>query len=127
MFFFSQVKISKLFPRHPYRARSQSKIMEALEESNEQLKNEVHELKGPIAKILKSLLSLEKKASKRTPPAAHVGLSVTPTYPPSVPVHTQPQGAMGQVTVHVNRPMQEDPQRFNGHNMASRLVILHQY
>jgi len=83
--------------------------MEALEESNEQLKNEVHELKGQITKILETLLSLEKKASEGTPLAAHVGLFVTPTYPPGVPVHTQPQGAMGQVTVHVNRPMQENP------------------
>jgi len=52
--------------------------MEALEESNEQLKNEVHELKGQIAKILETLLSLEKKASEATLPVAHVGPSVTP-------------------------------------------------
>jgi len=71
--------------------------MEALEESNEQLKNEVHELKGQIAKILETLLSLEKKASEGTPSVAHAGPSV------------QPQGVMGQVNVHVNRSMQEDP------------------
>jgi len=68
-----------------------------LEESNEPLKNEVHELKGQIAKILETLLSLKKKASEGTPPTAHVGPSV------------QPQGTMGQVNVHINRPMQEDP------------------
>jgi len=93
--------------------------MEALEESNEQLKNEVHELKGQIAKILETLLSLEKKASEGTPPATHVEPSVIPTYPSGIPVHTQPQGVMGQVTVHVKRP--------SGGSMASRLVILHQY
>jgi len=62
--------------------------MEALEESNEQLKNEVHELKGQIAKIFETLLSLEKKASEGTHPISHVGPSVIPTYPPGIPVHT---------------------------------------
>jgi len=65
--------------------------MEALGESNEGLRNEVHELKGKMDKILKTLLSLKRKASEETLLVAHTRPSVIPTYPSGfVPVHAQP-------------------------------------
>ena len=47
MFFFPESKTTKgkLFPRHPYRTRSQAKIMDEFEERNEELRSDVDQLK----------------------------------------------------------------------------------
>ncbi|KAK7316323.1 hypothetical protein VNO77_35276 [Canavalia gladiata] len=78
-------KAGKLFLRHPYRTRSQSKIMDELEQQNEELRSELNQLKEQMALVLGALRALEKKDSEQTPQAQ----SKTP------------------LTLHYNKPVQE--------------------
>ncbi|XP_027337055.1 uncharacterized protein LOC113850692 [Abrus precatorius] len=104
--------MGKRFLKHPYRTHAQARIMDELEEHNEELRNDVNQLKEQMVQILEALKSLERRTTEGTPIQAPPA-QPTPTYPPGF-TPTQgpsqnfpPHETMVPLTLHVERPPQQ--------------------
>ncbi|XP_017428581.2 uncharacterized protein LOC108336620 [Vigna angularis] len=73
------------FPRHPYRTRANSRIMESWEESQESIKAEVSQLKDQVGQILAALESLKTTAESSS---AQIGGNAH-FYPPLLNIASQ--------------------------------------
>ena len=89
--------INKVLPRHPYRTRALTRVMDELEKQNVEMRNNIDEMKIQMSEILEKLDALGRKEPEGTPQG--------PVYGPSYQLDFNPV-QMGPIPLTMQVPQQ---------------------